>query len=55
VAHSLDPYHSCPVCDQPTENLNQCDSCTDQMAFMLKRYEADVRPEREPRKADHNE
>jgi hypothetical protein len=35
--------------------LNLCDSCIDDMAFMLKRFEADVRTKPEPRKADHNE
>jgi hypothetical protein len=51
----LDPYHFCPVCNRPTENPNLCDTCMEDMGFMLRRYETDVRKKAEPRKADHNE
>ena len=45
---SCDPYHPCPVCDQPTENPNLCDNCIDNVSFMLRRYEADMHWKREP-------
>ena len=55
MAHLLDPYHFCPVCNQPTENQNLCDICMEDMGFMLRRYEVDVRKNAERRKPDHNE
>jgi predicted nucleic acid-binding Zn ribbon protein len=55
VAHLLDPYHFCPVCNQPTENQNLCDRCMEDMGLMLRRYEADVHTTPQPRKAGHNE
>jgi hypothetical protein len=55
VGHLLNPYHFCPVCKQPTENLNPCDTCMEDMGFMLRRYEADMREKAEPRKAGHND
>jgi hypothetical protein len=53
MAQLYDPYHPCPVCDQPTENANLCDSCIDTMSFMLRPYEADVRSKREPNSSYH--
>jgi hypothetical protein len=32
-----------------------CDDCHDNMVFLLRWYEAAVRPKPQPRKADHNE
>jgi predicted amidophosphoribosyltransferase len=51
VAQLFNPHHRCSVCDQPTENTNLCDSCTDR----LKRYEADMYSKLEPRTLYHNE
>jgi hypothetical protein len=53
VAQLCDPYHPCPVCDQPTENPNLCDNCIDNVSFMLKRYEADMHWKREPNISYH--
>ena len=47
MAQLFDPFHPCPACNQPTDNVNMCDDCIDNMAFMLRRYEADVRSKRE--------
>jgi hypothetical protein len=55
MAQLFDPYHSCPVCEQPTENLNLCDSCIDKTAYMMRQYEEVRCSKREPRKADQNE
>jgi len=54
MAQLYDPYRSCSVCEQPTDNLNLCDDCLDQMGNMLDAYESDVYPTPEPRKPDHD-
>jgi len=50
-----DFFHPCSVCGQPTDNSKLCDSCIEQMGYMLDTYEADVHTKPKPRKADHNE
>jgi hypothetical protein len=53
VAQLYDPYHRCPVCKQLTDNENMCDDCHDNMVFLLRWYEAAVRPK--PYRPDQNE
>lgn len=46
MAQLRDPHYPCLICLQPTDNLNLCDSCIEN----LKRYEADLHSKLEPRR-----
>ena len=52
---SAQPLLFLPGLQTATENLNLCNTCIEDMGFMLRRYEADMREKAEPRKADHKE
>jgi len=55
VAQFYDPYHPCPVCKQLTDKDGMCDGCIDQMASILRRYEAAMRPKPKPYRPDQND
>jgi hypothetical protein len=50
-----DPFHRCPACKQLTDNENMCDDCHDNMVFLLRWYEAAVRPKPKPYRPDQND